>query len=68
MGFFGDYHGFAFFWDGKEYGVMATLLYIGLNGGRVLVLLPRNIPDEKREFSLPKRLSWAFLTEGVEKW
>jgi hypothetical protein len=38
--FFGDYHWFAFFWDGRKYGVMATLLYIGLNGGRVLKLLP----------------------------
>jgi len=40
LGFFGDYHEFAFFWDGREYGVMVSLLYIGLNGGRVLILLP----------------------------
>ena len=40
LGFFGDYHGFAFFWDGREYGVMETLLQLGLNDGRVLALLP----------------------------
>lgn len=40
LGFFGDYHGFAIFWDGRGYGVMATLLHIGLYDGRVLILLP----------------------------
>ena len=40
LGFFGDYHGFAFFWDGRKYGVMTTLLHRGLNDGRVLKLLP----------------------------
>jgi hypothetical protein len=40
LGFFGDYHGFSFFWDGRGYGVMAKLLQIGLNDGRVLALLP----------------------------
>ena len=66
LDFFGDYHGFSFFWDGRKYGVMATLLHVGLNCGKVLKLLPLNIPDEKREFLLPKRLSWVFLTEGVK--
>jgi hypothetical protein len=40
LDFFGDYHGFSFFWDGRKYGVMATLLHVGLNCGKVLKLLP----------------------------
>jgi hypothetical protein len=40
FGFCGDYHRFAIFWDGRKYGVIATLLHIGLNDGRVLNLLP----------------------------
>ena len=40
LGFLGDYHVFAFFWDGRKYGVIPTILSNRSINGNVLNLLP----------------------------
>ena len=40
LGFLGDYHVFAFFWNGRKYGVIPTILSHRMINGILLILLP----------------------------